>query len=109
MLVVPVQALPNQTLNVQLGGQAIQLNIYQTEFQLAMDVLLAGVPVVQGQPCQNLNLIVRREYLGFEGDLCWIDTQGDADPAYTGLGTRYQLLYLDETDVAAVGLPVGES
>ena len=109
MLVVPVQPLPNQTVQVQLSNQAVQLNIYQTAYQLAMDVLLAGQQVRMGQPCQDLNLIVREAYLGFIGDFAWLDTQGAEDPVYGGLGTRFVLLYLDATDIEALGLAPGES
>jgi hypothetical protein len=101
MLVIPLQPLPNQTAQVQLGGQPVQLNIYQTAYQLAIDVLVGGVPIIQGQPCQNMNLLIRYSYLGFLGDLCWIDTQGMEDPLYYGVGTRWQLLYLDQNDLAA--------
>jgi hypothetical protein len=109
MLVIPVQPLPNQTLQVQLNGQPVQLNLYQTNFQMQMDVLLAGEPIIQGQPCQNLNLLVRYSYLGFEGDLTWLDTEGTDDPDYLGLGSRFQLLYLDPTDVASLNLPTGQT
>lgn len=109
MQVIPLQPLPNQTVQVQLDSQPVQLNIYETAFQMAIDILVGGEAVVQGQPCQNLNLLIRYGYLGFQGDLCWLDTQGTSDPVYSGVGSRYQLLYLDATDVSAIGLPVGES
>lgn len=44
--------------------------------------------------CRNLVKIVRYGYLGFVGNLVFIDTQGDSDPTYDGLGSRYQLLYV---------------
>lgn len=47
-----------------------------------------------------MNLIVRSAYLGFIGDLAFIDTQGTSDPIYAGLGTRFQLVYLFPVDVA---------
>jgi hypothetical protein len=49
--------------------------------------------------CLNLVRIVRSLYLGFSGDLCFLDTQGSTDPVYTGLGTRYQFLYLEKQDL----------
>ena len=99
MMQVPVQAVPNQTLQVQLAGQACTLNIYETTFGLFMDVLVNSTQIVGGVLCENLNRIVRSLYLGFEGDFGWYDTQGTTDPIYSGLGSRYQLIYLEPGDL----------
>lgn len=104
MLVVPLQTLPSQSLQIQLDGQSCTLNVYQYAFGLFMDVYVAGAPIITGVICQNLNRIVRSAYLGFSGDFAFVDTKGDTDPIYTGLGdssARYQLVYLEESDLAA--------
>ena len=101
MLVVPVQALPNQTLQAQLDNQAVTLNIYQFPSGLLMDVLVGGVPILTGVICQNLNRIVRDLYLGFSGDFSFIDNQGSEDPNYAGLGSRFSLSYLFPSDLPA--------
>jgi hypothetical protein len=103
MILVPVASVPNQQLQVQLGGQSCTLNIYQNAFGLFMDVLVGTEQIIAGVICQNWNRIVRSLYLGFTGDFAWLDLQGDSDPIYTGIGTRYQLIYLEESD-----LPAGE-
>lgn len=103
MQTVSAQAVPNQQLQVQLGAQAVTLNIYQTAFALHMDVLVGSVEIVVGVICENLNRIVRDAYLGFVGDFIWFDSQGTNDPVYTGIGSRYQLVYLSPADLAAVG------
>ena len=99
MQVVPVKALPYQTLAVQLAGQACVLNIYQKTYGLFMDLYVSGVLVVGGVLCENLTRIVRDVYLGFVGDFVFGDTQGTNDPFYTGLGTQYLLVYLGEADL----------
>jgi hypothetical protein len=43
--------------------------------------------------------MVRETYLGFIGDLSFTDTQGTSDPVYTGLGSRFVLLYLEASDL----------
>lgn len=96
---VPAQALPNQSLQVQLGAQACTLNIYQLAYGLFMDVYVNGVLIIGGVACQDVNRIVRDLYLGFVGDLMWVDTQGADDPIYTGLGTRFRLMYLDAAEI----------
>lgn len=101
---VPLQALPNQTVNVQLNGQSCTLNVYQKSTGLFMDVLVNDVLIIGGVICQNLNRIVRSRYLGFIGDFAFIDTQGTLDPYYQGIGTRYFLLYLLPTELAPLPL-----
>lgn len=98
-LVVPVQPIPNQTLQVQLNGQATTLNIYQINFGLFVDVLVGATTIISGVIAQNLNRIVRSLYLGFDGDFAFIDTQGFSDPVYTGLGSRYLLLYIEPSEL----------
>ena len=101
MILVPVAAAPNQSLQVQLGGQSCTLNIYQNAFGLFMDVLVGTQQIIAGVICENWNRIVRDLYLGFIGDFAWIDVQGTSDPVYTGLGSRYQLIYLEQSDLPA--------
>lgn len=67
---------------------------------LYLDLFVNGVPVVNGVVCQNLNRVVRMEYLAFIGDLMWQDTQGANDPISPGLGARFLFCYLEANDVA---------
>ena len=99
MQIVPLQPLPNQTLQAQLGGQACSLNVYQYAYGLFVDVYVNNALIVAGVIAENLNRIVRSTYLGFVGDFVFVDTQDAADPVYTGLGGRFQLVYLEEADL----------
>lgn len=99
MLIVPVQALPNQTLQVQLSGQACTINIYQLAYGLFFDLMVDSEPIVTAMICRNLNKLVRSLYQGFSGNLAFWDTQGLADPVYTGLGDRWQLVFLEPADL----------
>lgn len=103
MIIIPLQAVPNQTVNIQLGGQYVVINVYQKFFGVFIDVYSNGANVVQGVICQNLNRIIRDIYFGFVGDFCFIDTQGESDPSYSGLGTRYNLAYLEASDLNGQG------
>jgi hypothetical protein len=105
MLIVPTQPVLSQSFQVTLDGQQVAMNIYQESYGLFMDVLLAGVPIVTGQICQNGNPIVDSAYLGLDGDLVWYDTMGTGtDPFYTGLGGQYELVFLEAADIAALGI-----
>lgn len=99
MMLVPTRSLASQVLQVSLASQNVTLHVYQTAYGLFMDVYVGPTLIIGGVICQNLNRIVRSLYLGFVGDFGWFDTQGTDDPVYTGLGTRWQLFYLEEADL----------
>ena len=80
MLIIPLQPIPNQTLQILLNGQNCQINVYQSPSFIFMDLYVSDVPIKVGSICQNLNPIVRRLYLGFIGDLVFGDTQGNVRP-----------------------------
>lgn len=101
MRIIPLQPIASQILSCTLGGQAVQLNIYQKLSGLYCDIYISNTLLIGGVICQNLNRLVRVGYLGFIGDLMFIDNQGSSDPDYTGLGTRYSLLYLEASDLPA--------
>ena len=102
MIIIPLQAIPAQTFNITLNGQACTLAIYQKGSYFFMDLAMNGVPVRQGRMLLNGVWFVRYAYFGFIGDIVMFDTQGtDEIPAYAGLGTRYQLYYLTPAEIAA--------
>lgn len=101
MLTVPIEPLPNQTLQCQLGDQPCVLSIRQLAYGLFMDVYVGPTQIISGVACENANRIVRSSYLGLVGDFVFFDTEGDSDPVYTGLGSRFVLVYLEESDLEA--------
>jgi hypothetical protein len=50
--------------------------VIQRESFLYMDLSVNNTPVFQGVPCLYGNKMVRYAYLGFKGDLVFIDSQG---------------------------------
>ncbi len=90
-------AVPSQQLSATLSGQAVTLNVYARGAQgyenVYMDVYSNGALVLAGVICQNGNTIIRNAYFGFIGDFVIWDTEGSDDPQYTGLGTRWILVY----------------
>lgn len=93
MLTIPLQQVPNQFLAVTLGDQYCELNIYQKEQGLFMDLAVNGQDVKSGILCHGNWLMIRYPVYNFDGDFLFLDTQGSDDPYYTGLGTRWVLCY----------------
>lgn len=103
---IPLTAVPNQIQAMALEGQSVLLAVYQRASGLYMDVISNGSPIILGVLCENKNPIVRNAYLGFLGDFFFFDSQAPADgegddPNYTGLGDRFQLIYLESADIEA--------
>lgn len=99
MLLVPLQPLPNQTLQVQLNNQPCTIEVVQFAYGLFMTVYVGSTLIIATVLCENFNRIVRSSYLGLVGDFVFLDMQGSDDPIYTGLGSRFQLLYLFPDEV----------
>lgn len=95
MLVVPLEAVPSQTVNVTLAGQVAQITVRTigTKLYFSLD------GIVTNRICRDRQrLLVDAQYQGFAGEFEFRDTQGVDDPVYTGLGARFQLVYLDASE-----------
>lgn len=99
---IPVQPIPAQQLQVSLAGQNCTIVIYQKPQGLFVDLNSNGADISLATIAQNLNVLVPVTYAGFQGNLYFNDTQGTTDPVYTGLGSRYQLIYLSAAEYAAL-------
>ncbi|TAL90900.1 MAG: hypothetical protein EPN62_00760 [Candidimonas sp.] len=100
MRTIPLQSIPSQTLDVQLSNQNCTINVYQKTTGLYLDLLINNAAVKTAILCRDRVKLIRDEYLGFIGDLVFVDTQGLNDPDYTGLGVRFVLVYLESGDLS---------
>jgi len=100
MLIIPLRPIPSQIVSVNLAGQPTQIKVYQKMFGLFVDVSVSNQIIIGGVIGRNGVKIVRSVYLGFIGDLFFNDGQGTSDPTYTGLGSRFSLVYLEPSDSA---------
>lgn len=96
---VPLAAVPSQTFSINLGSQACQIELrtlgLDADAMLYFSLSVGATPIVKTRICRNVQrLLEDAQYQGFQGDFMFVDTQGDTDPAYAGLGSRYQLLYV---------------
>lgn len=101
MLMVPLQAVPSQTVSVQLGAQSCQIEVSQKGASLFTNLYVDNALIIGGVIGRNRVRMVRDVYLGFLGDLIFLDTQGSEDPQHAGLGDRYLLMYLEAADLEA--------
>jgi hypothetical protein len=100
MLVIPTIAAPSQILSVSLAGQSCRINLYEkTPWGLFLDLYVNDALIIAGTLCQDTLLTVRDKYLGFIGDLTFIDTQGSDDPLASGLGARWLFIYIEASEL----------
>lgn len=99
MQIVPLQAIYAQTFTVSLGGQSCIITLRQRSTGLFFDLTVNGTVLMTEVLCQPWVLLVRQPSLGFIGDLAFVDSQGKDAPEWSGLGTRWLLVYLAPEDV----------
>lgn len=99
MKTLALAAIPAQSFSAVLGGQNCQISVYQKSTGVFVDIAINNSRIISGKICLDRVKLVRQAYLGFVGDLFFADTQGVSDPVYTGFGTRYQLVYLEASDL----------
>jgi hypothetical protein len=100
MLTVPLAPVPAQDFNVQLDNQNCQMSVYTLTTGLYMDLSLNNVVIATARILlDGARVLQDLQYTAFVGDFIMVDTQGEDDPEYTGLGTRWQLVYLEAADL----------
>lgn len=124
MKVIPVIPAPAQSFTVTLAGQTCKINLYSMTTPgdilnpaiaqddlvgypaLYMDLLVNGEPVISCRLCRNLiPVLLDSKYYHFIGDFAFVDTYSQAaplsgdDPVYTGLGSQFQMVYLEAADL----------
>lgn len=91
---IPLAAVPAQVLTVRLGNQPCRIAVRQKSTGMFLDLYVADKPIVLGVICLDRTYMIRSAYLGFVGDLAFVDTQGRSDPLFGGLTDRYKLLWV---------------
>lgn len=93
-LVIPLAPVPAQIVTAILGVQACKIRVYaKPPYGTFVDLYVNDALMIGGVIALDRNKIVRDAYLGFVGDLGFVDTQGKSDPDYTGFGSRYIFVY----------------
>lgn len=98
MLEIPLRSIPNQSLEIVLGGQNCTLRLYTRPVDMAehlfLDLAVAREIIISGIICQDMTPLVPYRHLDFEGQLFFVDMQGDESPNWRGLNDRWRLVWL---------------
>ena len=99
MLTISIEPNKSQSISVSLAGQQCVIRMIQRESFIYMDLTVNGNPIMQGIPCLYGNKMVGYSYLGFKGDLVFLDSDAQQDPHWDGLGKRHILYYIEENEL----------
>lgn len=99
MITVSILPEKSQSISVDLAGQQCVIRLIQRPSYIYMDLTVNGTPIIQGVPCLYGNKMVRYSYLGFSGDFTFIDNDGESAPYWEGLGSKYTLYYIEESEL----------
>ena len=96
---IDLQPVPSQVRRLSIDGYNLQLNLYQKEQGLFIDINVDGVDICTGIICRNSVYLNAKPYGAFKGQVAIVDTAGDEDPEYSGLNSRWVLFYIPEADL----------
>lgn len=99
MLTISIEPKKSQAISLNLAGQKCVIRMIQRESFIYMDLTVNDNPIMQGVPCLYGNRMVGYSYLGFKGDLVFLDSDGQQDPHWDELGKRHLLYYIEESDI----------
>jgi len=99
ILVVPLNSVPNQSLNIVLNSQNCTINIWTKNGKTFFDLFLDNSPIIQ---CRKINFtqILPYAYLQdkFNGYFSFINNDGNTTPInYNYFGKSQSLIYYDES------------
>ncbi|WP_442316493.1 phage baseplate plug family protein [Xenorhabdus anantnagensis] len=85
---ITISSIPNQTTSFSIRTDLIELTLETRLENIFATVKQNGEYLVCNRICRNLTYICRW--------LVFIDIEGNSDPEYSGLGSRYKLVWNDE-------------
>ena len=99
MKIVPIQAIPNQTLTIQLESNLYEITVRATNGVMSVDIMRDNVQIVRGARAVSNYLIMPYRYL--EVGNFFFATQNNALPYYDQFGVSQKLIYVSADELAA--------
>jgi hypothetical protein len=95
MYLIPLKPVANQTTTTVLGGQIVRVAIREMTTGVYLSAWLDNVQIQSGILCVDRVRMMDANYDGFVGALMFMDSQGTSNPEASGIGTRWNLYYLE--------------
>ena len=98
MVSIPLKQIPAQRLQVVLDGQNCTIVLYLRWGRVYCDLSVDATKISSSIVCLELEAFPPFPTLNFKGKLCFVDTLGNEHPQWQGLGERWQLMYLSDSE-----------
>lgn len=95
MLLIPLKPVANQTTTTMLNGQVVRVAIREMTTGVYLTAWLDNVIIQSGILCIDRVRMMDSNYDGFVGGFMFQDSQGISNPESSGIGTRWNLFYLE--------------
>ena len=95
---IPLQKLPDQTVDVTLDGQDCTIRVRQIGTRVYVSVAVDNRSVVDNAIGLNYTAINPYPCKEFSGILFFFDNGGDEPPEWEALGSRWKLLFVPESE-----------
>lgn len=93
--IISIDKLPNQSFDVEIDDKRCHFEFITKAFFMYVNISIDEVEKLNGIMCLNKVDMIKYKDAGLEGKLYFEDTQGNLDPIYYGLGSRWILIYED--------------
>lgn len=92
-MTIPLSALPYQIVSVVVNDQAFQIEARQLGGSIFTTTTVDGELVASCVRAVSGGSVTPWPSSVVKTQVLWIDTQGDADPQFSGIGSRWILAY----------------
>jgi len=92
-VIVPIEAIPNQSLDFNAEQQVYKLRLHVVNTNIAIDIARNGTQLQSSRVCPAGALLIEYDYLRGSGGDFGIITQNDEIPVYTQFGVTQFLVY----------------
>ncbi|MCP2041652.1 hypothetical protein L1281_002263 [Neisseria sp. HSC-16F19] len=93
MYEIPLKPVPVQRTATEINGVLLEISLIPRLGRLYATVSADRRVLIRERLCRHGEPLVREAYRGLAGELYFIDTAGEEDPAWPELGSRYRLVY----------------
>jgi hypothetical protein len=90
---IPLSAIPFQRVSLVIGSQSVEIEVRQMGSSVFTSAVVDGVQITRSTRAVNGGELFPWTFPDKPAEIKWVDTQGDADPQYEGLGSRWLLVY----------------
>ncbi|MFC0709003.1 phage baseplate plug family protein [Azorhizophilus paspali] len=98
MLTIPLDQIPNQSLDLSIGGHRWSLRIKQARESMVIDVTMDDALLIAGHRIAVGSPILPYPPMQVAGNFLLL-TDGDADPDYSRFGVDQALVYVTPEEI----------